>query len=95
MGEELWKRKYEPVSDWKPATPTSGEGRSVVGGAYEEVQKAKETVAKILEPLSEEARTKLKEVVRVVDDLAGRSSREARSMLANALEAIAGRIKPS
>ena len=94
-GEELWKRSYGPISDWKPAAPGSGEGRSVLGGAVEEVYKLRDSVARILEPLSEDAREKIKEVAHVVDDLAGRSSREARSLLAKTLETIAEKIKPN
>lgn len=93
-GEELWRRSYGPISDWKPARPSPGEGRSVIGGAFDEVYKAKESITKLLEPLSEEAKDKIKEVARVVDDLAGRSSREARSLLAKTLETIAEKIRP-
>lgn len=94
QGEELWKRKFGPVSDWKPATSCSCGSRSVIGGAIDEVSKAKESVAKLLEPLSEDAKEKIKEVVRIVDDLAGRSTREARSLMARTLETIAEKIKP-
>jgi len=90
-GEELWKRTYEPISDWKPARPAGG---SVIGGAVNEVYKAKESLTKLLEPLSEDAKEKVKEVARIVEDLAGRSSREARSLLAKTLETIAEKIKP-
>jgi len=90
-GEELWKRTYEPISGWKPAR---SESTSVVGGAFNEVYKAKESLTKLLEPLSEDAKDKIKEVARIVEDLAGRSSREARSLLAKTLETIADKIKP-
>ncbi len=97
QGSELWKRKFEPISDWKPAPQTSGisnGAKSLFDEAFGEAQKAKESLKKILEPFSDEAKGKIKEMASVLDDVASKSSKEARSFLAKTLEAVAEKIKP-
>jgi hypothetical protein len=97
QGSEFWKRKYEPISDWKPAPQTSGisEGaKSLFDEALGEAQKATESLKKILEPFSDDAKSKIKEMASVLDDAASKSSKEARSFLAKTLESVAEKIKP-
>jgi len=96
-GSELWKKKFKPVTDWKPAGGMSGWSsgpRALLGEALEEFGKGKDALAKRLEPLSEEAKTKLKDTIKVLDDVASKSSTEARSFLAKHLSAMAEKIKP-
>ena len=92
QGSELWKRKFEPISDWKPAPRTSGNSgggsKSPFDEAFGEAQKAKESLKKILKPISDVAKEKIKE-------MASKSSKEARSFLAKTLESVAEKIKPS
>jgi hypothetical protein len=95
QGSELWKRKFEPITDWKPAPQTSGNSgasRSLFG----EAQKASESLnlKKRLEAFSDEAKGKIKEMASVLDEAAGKSSKEARSFLAKTLESVAEKIKP-
>ena len=97
QGSELWKRKFEPISDWKPAPQTSGNSggsKSLFDEAFGEARKAKESLKKILEPFSEKAKGKIKEMASALDEVAGKSSKEARSFLAKTLESIAEKIKP-
>ena len=98
MGEkpdvtELWKRKFEPVSGWKPAKRASGLQSSVKGivGALE---KTLQTVEQNLGPFSDDAKAKMKEVVNTVGEMADKSSTEARSALSKALTVLAEKIKP-
>jgi hypothetical protein len=94
---ELWRRKFEPISDWKPAAGTSGASsgpRAALEEALEGIGKGKDAVTKMLEPFSEEAKTKIKDMVGVLDDVASKSSTEARSFLANILGAMAEKIRP-
>jgi uncharacterized protein YjbJ (UPF0337 family) len=102
MGEkddlsELLKRKYEPISDWKPASASSGPLAGIKGfvsDTLEDVGKAKQAVEEALEPFSEDAVKKIKEVLGTVEEAAGSTSKEARSALAGALESLAEKIKP-
>ena len=78
------------MSDWKPAPQTfgkSGGSKSPFDEAFGEIQKAKESLKKILEAFSDQAKGKIKE-------MADKSSKEARSFLAKTLESAAGKIKP-
>lgn len=96
-GSELWKKKFDPVSDWKPARGTSAASsspRAVLEEALEGIGKGKEALTKMLEPFSDEAKTRIKEMAGVLDDVASKSSNEARSFLANILGAMAEKIKP-
>jgi hypothetical protein len=96
-GTELWKRKFEPISDRKSTEQTSGSSVDPKSGfdeALGEAQKAQTSVHKILEALSDGAKGKIKETVSVLDGMASKSSKEARSFLAKTLESVAERIKP-
>ncbi len=96
-GSELLKRKFDPISDWKPATSTFGEAsgpRAVLEEALEGIGKGKDALTKMLEPFSEEAKTRIKEMVGTLDDVASKSSTEARSFLANILSAMSEKIRP-
>ncbi len=95
---ELWKRKFEPISDWKPAPQSSGDSggsKSLFDDVLSEAQKARESLKKVLEPFSDDAKGKIKEMASVVEDVATKSSKEARSFLAKTLESVAEKIKPS
>jgi len=98
MGEkpelsELLKRKFEPVSDWRPAMEASGPLGSV-RGIVSALEKTLQTVEQALGPFSDEAKNKMKEVVSTVGEVADKSSTEARSALSKALSVLAEKIKP-
>jgi hypothetical protein len=90
-GSDLWKRKYEPFSDWRPATTSS---RSLLEDSLREAQNLKETLKNTLEPLAGDAKVKIKEMASVLEEVASKSSKETRSFLAKSLESIAEKIKP-
>jgi len=97
QGSELWKRKFEPITDWKPAPQTfgnSGGSKSLVDEEFGEAQKPKGSLKKILEAFSDEAKGKIKEMASVLDEAASKSSKEARSFLAKTIESVAEKIKP-
>ncbi|MFH1114584.1 MAG: hypothetical protein V1792_11735 [Pseudomonadota bacterium] len=99
QGSELWKRKFEPITDWKPAPQTfgnSGGSESPADEGFGEARKAMESLnlQKRLEAFSDEAKGKIKEMASVLDELAGKSSNEARSFLAKTIESVAEKIKP-
>ena len=93
---ELWKRKFEPISDWKPAPQTSRDSgaKSLFEDVLGEAQKARESLKKALEPFSDDAKGKIKEMASVMEEVASKSSKEARSFLAKTLESVAEKIKP-
>jgi len=94
---ELWRKKFEPVTDWKPAAGTSGASsgpRALIEEALEGLGKSKDAVAKMLEPFSEDAQTKIKDMAGVVEEVASKSSSEARTFLANILGALEQKIRP-
>jgi len=94
---ELWKRKFEPISDRKSTEQTSGSSGDPKSGFDEvlgEAQKANTSLHTILETLSDEAKGKIKETASVLDGMASKSAKEARSFLAKTLESVAERIKP-
>jgi len=96
-GSELWRRKFDPISEWKPAGATPGAfsgPRAVLEEALEGLEKGKDALTKMLEPFSEEAKTKIKDMVGVLDDVASKSSTEARTFLANILGAMSDKIRP-
>jgi len=90
-GPELWKRKYEPFSDWRPAASSF---RSVLEDSLGEAQKFGESLKKTLEPLAEDALVKIKEMAVVIEEVAGKSSKETRAFLAKTLASLAEKIKP-
>jgi len=94
---ELWRRKFEPVTDWRPASgasPSVGDAKSVFEDSLAQAQKAALSLVKMLEPIAVEARVKIKDVTSVLDEAVGKSSVEARSFVAKTLEAMAKKIKP-
>ncbi len=94
---ELLKRKFEPISDWRPAAQTSNAGealKSFFQDTLEEAQKRGESFGKALEPFTEDAKGKIKDLAGFLEGMAGKSSNEARSFLAKTLESLAGKIKP-
>jgi len=88
---ELWKRKYEPFSDWRPAAASS---RSLLEDSLREAQNLKETLKKTLEPLAGDAKVKIKEMASVMEEAAGKASNETRTFLAQTLASLAEKIKP-
>jgi hypothetical protein len=102
MGEkdaksDLLKRKFGPISDWKPATQSSLGSSSLDKILNETVESAKnslESLVKTLEPLTEGADEKVKKMAASLESTASKSSKEAREYLAKALETIAEKIKP-
>jgi hypothetical protein len=94
---ELWRRKFEPVTDWRPARQTSSStdaSKSVLGDPLGNAQKAAESLVKALQPIATEARDKIKDVTSALDEAAGKSSVEVRSFIAKTLESMAEKIKP-
>jgi ribosomal protein L22 len=94
---ELWRRKFEPVTDWRPASGASScteSSKTAVEERLAQAQKAAESFVKILESIAVEARDKIKDVTSVLDEAVGRSSGDVRSFVAKALEGMADRIKP-
>lgn len=82
---ELLKRKFEPVSDWRPAKAMTLTDRikSSVSEAIEDAQE-----------LTEDAKVKIGKAASLVEEVAGKSSKEARSFLSKALATLADKIKP-
>ncbi len=98
MGEkpdlsELLKRKFEPVSDWRPAKESTGP-LSSVKGIVSALEKMMQSAEQTLGPFSDDAKAKMKEVVTTVGEVADKSSTEARSVLSKALTVLAEKIKP-
>ncbi len=90
---EILRRKFGPVTDWKPAcqTESAGQGlKSIIG----EAQKGMESIEKLLDPFAEDAKAKIRGAAATLEDVAAKSSKEARSFLAKALETVAEKIKP-
>jgi hypothetical protein len=96
-GSELWKRKFEPITDWKSAPQSSGNSGGSKSGfveAFGETQKPKGSLNKILESFSDGAKGKIKETASALDGMAGKYSKEARSFFAKTIESLAEKIKP-
>jgi len=91
---ELWRRKFEPVTDWRPASSSTGALKSVLDDPLGTAQKATESLVKALEPIVVEARDKIKDMTSVLDEAAGKSSVEVRTFVAKTLESMAEKIKP-
>lgn len=94
---ELLMRKFEPVSDWKPAgekADITQTLKSIFNETVEQAQKRKESLEKALGPLTDDAWTKIKDMAALMEDTTVKSSKEARSFLAKTLEAMAEKIKP-
>jgi hypothetical protein len=97
QGSELWKRKFEPFTDWKPALQSSGTSagsKSLFDEVPGEPQKPRGSLKNILEAFSDEAEGKIKKMASVLDEVASKSSKEARSFLAKTIESVAEKIKP-
>jgi hypothetical protein len=94
---DLLMRKFEPVSDWRPAGEKSDITqtlKSVFNETLEQAQKQKEALEQALGPLTEEAWTKIKDLAGVLEGATAKSSKEARALLAKTLNAMAEKIKP-
>ncbi|MBI5568396.1 MAG: hypothetical protein HY914_00470 [Desulfomonile tiedjei] len=94
---ELLRRKFEPISDWRPVEQSSDLTqtlKSLFGETLDQAQKRKESWEKALGPLTEEAGTKIKDMARFIEGAAVKSSKDARSFLAKALETMADKLKP-
>jgi hypothetical protein len=95
--KDLLKRKFEPFTDYRPVEPGSS-GVFGLKGLFNETlgqaQKTREAFEKRLEPYTEEAGVKVKEFAASIEDIALKSSSEARSFIARTLEALAQKIKP-
>jgi hypothetical protein len=94
--KELLSRKFDPVTDWRPAKQTSlaGRLRSTVGETMGDAQKRMEALEKALEPLTDEAKTRMREAASLVEEAASKSSKEARTFLSKALQTLADKVKP-
>jgi hypothetical protein len=94
---ELLKRKFGPISDWRPAGERSDITqtlRSLFNETLDQAQKRKESLEKALGPLTDEAGAKIRDMAQFLEQTAAKSSKEARSFLAKILEAMANKIKP-
>ncbi len=94
---ELLMRKFEPISDWKPAGVRSDitqTFKSIFNETLEEAQKRKEVLERALGPMALEAWTKIQDMAGFLEDTTIKSSKEARSFLAKTLEAVAEKLKP-
>lgn len=94
---ELLKRKFGPISDWRPASQKpdiTQTLKSIFNETLEQAQKRKEALEKALGPLTDEAGTKIKDMAQLLEKTAVKSSKEARSFLAKTLEAMASKIRP-
>jgi uncharacterized protein YoxC len=60
----------------------------------DQAQKTKEALEKKLEPFTDEAGAKIKELASLIEDVASKSSKEARSFIAKTLSSVAEKIKP-
>ncbi len=90
-------RKFEPVSDWKPAREGSDitqTFKSIFNETLEEAQKRKEDLERALGPMALEAWIKIQGMAGFLEDTTIKSSKEARSFLAKTLEAVAEKLKP-
>jgi len=97
LRSELLMRKFEPVSDWKPAGKKSDitqTFKSIFNETLEEAQKRKEVLERALGPMALEAWTKIQDMAGFLEDTTIKSSKEARSFLAKTLEAVAEKLKP-
>jgi hypothetical protein len=95
--EELLSRKHEPFTDWQPAKEQSDvtQGlKNLLNDTVDQAHKTKEALEKKLEPFTEEAGAKIKEFATLIEDVASKSSKEARSFIAKTLETVAQKIKP-
>ncbi len=94
--ENLLKRSYTPFTDWRPVEPTmqGAAGRWSAAETREHIQKRMEALEKSLEPLAEDAKSKMRQAAALVEEAAGKSSVEARRFLSNALETLAAKLKP-
>lgn len=90
---EILGRKFGPVSDWKPASQGGSVGQGLKS-ILDEAQKGMESIEKLLDPFAEDAKAKIRGAAATLEDVAAKSSKEARSFLAKALEAVAEKIKP-
>jgi hypothetical protein len=95
--EDLLKKKFEPISDWKPCKPASGTDglETYVSDAIDSAQKGLESLMKSVEPLKEQADANVKKMAASLEVTAEQSSKEAREWLAKTLEGLAEKIKPS
>jgi hypothetical protein len=97
LRKELLKRKFGPISGWRPATQRADLAqtlKSVFGDTVEQAQKRREALEKALGPLAGEASARIRDLASFLEEKAEKSSKEARSFLAKTLEAMAERLKP-
>ena len=92
--EDLLKKKFGPISDWKPKEQTSGL-ETFVSDAIDNAQKGLESLIKSVELLTDEADARIKKMATSLESTAGQSSKEAREWMAKTLEGLAEKIKPS
>lgn len=90
---EILKRKFGPISDWKPAAQSGSAGQALKS-ILNEAQKGMESLEKLLDPLADDAKAKIKDAAATIEEVAAKSSKEARGFLARALETVAQKIKP-
>ena len=91
---ELWRRKFEPFSDWRPASESSPSTGTYGAALEDSVAKARESLINVLKPVAEEARGRFKDITSALDDMAAKSSNEIRTFVAKTLESMAEMIKP-
>lgn len=81
--EDLLKRKFEPFSDWRPASS----GRRSVASIVDAVSEA-------FEPYTKDLQVKVKDLATSLEDVASKSSTDARGYLADAFESLAKKLRP-
>lgn len=94
---EILKRKFSPITDYKPASERSSATasfRAFVSDVLDEVQKGGESLGKVVSPYTDEASRRIGEISNAIEDVASKSSSDARSFLAKVLESAAEKIKP-
>jgi vacuolar-type H+-ATPase subunit H len=90
---EILFRKFERISD-PPPEAEQDTIEKLLKTAVSEARRILETIEKNAQPYSSEARTALGQAAAHIEQVASKSSTEARTFLAGFLEEVAKRIKP-
>lgn len=91
---EILFRKFEPISGATSETDKGGGIAEVLTMAFTEARRIVDTVEQNAHPYTEEAKAALGQAAAHVEEVASKSSKEARAFLAGFLEEIAKKIKP-
>ncbi len=90
--DELLKRKFEPFSGWRPA-PQSGSGIDAVWEAIQTARRGFDSFMKTMEPYTDQADARIRDLVTQLEGTMGESSKETRAYLAKQLEKMATRLR--